>query len=205
MIQEEQREMMNNNELTDQILSTVRQPLWGIWYVREKLGEGSSSVVFRGEAVRRNKTEYSAVKVEPITAGDMTFRDESQKAAYLDEQFGKVSHESTLLYELKDCPNVVNYKDEYYSDLVIGGKKEGYFFIRRMELLTGVQDMINSQKFAYTEENVRKLAAGIGAGLSAAHAKGILHRDIAPENFYLSGEGKAGRIQHLGRLRLCGP
>lgn len=190
MIQEEQREMMNNNELTDQILSTVRQPLWGIWYVREKLGEGSSSVVFRGEAVRRNKTEYSAVKVEPITAGDMTFRDESQKAAYLDEQFGKVSHESTLLYELKDCPNVVNYKDEYYSDLVIGGNKEGYFFIRRMELLTGVQDMINSQKFAYTEENVRKLAAGIGAGLSAAHAKGILHRDIAPENFYLSGEGK---------------
>lgn len=181
---------MNSNDIINEILSSVKQPLWGIWYIREKIGSGPSATVFRGEAVRRNQAEYSAIKVEPITTGELSFRDPVQKQAYLDARFNKVSHEATMLYKMKDSPNIVTFRDEYYSDLMIGGKKEGYFFIRRMELLGNIAELISSQRFSCSEENVRELAAGIGAGLATAHANGILHRDIAPYNFYHSNDNK---------------
>ncbi len=181
---------MNNNDIINEILSSVKQPMWGIWYIREKIGAGASATVFRGEAIRRNQAEYSAIKVEPITTGDVEFRDEAQKQAYLDECFNQVSHEATMLYKMKDSPNIVTYKDEYYSDLILNGKKEGYFFIRRMELLGNVFELMANQKFNYSEDNIKALAAGIGAGLATAHANGILHRDVAPYNFYHSIDNK---------------
>ena len=140
---------MNSNDIINEILSSVKQPLWGIWYIREKIGSGPSATVFRGEAVRRNQAEYSAIKVEPITTGELSFRDPAQKQAYLDARFNQVSHEATMLYKMKDSPNIVTFRDEYYSDLMIGGKKEGYFFIRRQTHSTYLDRWFLTYHFLY--------------------------------------------------------
>lgn len=59
---------MDIYELVPVIEQQLSQPLWGSWYLKERIGSGSFSFVYRAEARRFNRTDYAAVKIEPITA-----------------------------------------------------------------------------------------------------------------------------------------
>lgn len=165
------------------ILSEIKQPLWENWYITKEIGSGASSVVYRIEARRENRTDVSALKIEPITLEDVMYMDDQKKKIYLDKKRQAAVNETNIMYKLRNCPNIVAYEDETIMELQ---NTEGFVLLIRMEYLTCLQTMVKEKRFTNTEANVLKLAADIGNGLKDAHDRGIIHRDVKPANFFVT-------------------
>lgn len=177
------------SDIIDIIVEEIKQkPIWGNWYIKEKIGSGAFSAVYRVEAQRRNRIDVSALKIEPIIATDTLFFDENRKKSYIEQRMNQVEMESEIMSKLKKCPYIVTYEEEYEQELKINSRFEGYFFLIRMELLTCVYKLIHDKKFDFLEKNIIKLAKDIGRGIKAAHDIGVIHRDIKPANFFVSDD-----------------
>lgn len=78
-----------------------------------------------------------------------------------------------------------------------------------MERLRGetLADVLRSRSRLPSSETI-ELVVGIGRGLEAAHAAGVVHRDIKPQNVFAHHEGKRGaptwKILDFGISRLVG-
>ena len=180
---------MENQKLIELILSQVRQPLWENWYIQEKIGTGAYSAVYRVTAKRMNRTDVSALKIEPIVPDEKTANDEEKRRKSLEERRELAVNESSIMYSLKSCPNIVSYEDEDIRELVIDGKLEGYYFLIRMECLDCLGDLLKQRKYQLNEKNILRLACDIGRGIKAAHDMGIIHRDLKPGNFFIDQKG----------------
>ena len=77
---------MSKMSLCEDILSQIRQPLWENWYIKEKIGSGAYSAVYKVTAQRMNRTDVSALKIEPIVPDDETAADEEKRKAFLEKQ-----------------------------------------------------------------------------------------------------------------------
>lgn len=177
------------NELMSIIEGQIEQPLWGNWYIKERIGGGAFSAVYRVEARRMNRIDVSALKIEPITASNTLFTDEQRKRSYIEERKKYIDAESSIMYNLKGCPNIVAYEEEDLKEFYIDGKFEGYYFLIRMELLTCLSDVIRSGKMDFSEKHILELAKQIGRGIKAAHDIKVIHRDIKLDNFFISDDG----------------
>ncbi len=177
------------NELISIIEGQIEQPLWGNWYIKERIGGGAFSAVYRVEARRMNRIDVSALKIEPITASNTLFADEQRKRSYIEERKKYIDAESSIMYNLKGCPNIVAYEEEDLKEFYIDGKFEGYYFLIRMELLTCLSDVIRSGKMDFSERHIIELAKQIGRGIKAAHDIKVIHRDIKLDNFFISDDG----------------
>lgn len=180
---------MTKNEITALIEKGLKQPLWGNWYIKEKIGSGSFSAVYRAEAVRINRIDSAALKIEPITDDGKLFLDDERRRSYIDKKRLAVENESTIMYRLKNCSYVVSYEEEDMQEINIDGKFEGYYFLIRMELLTCIYDKIKNRQMDFSEKNIIKMARDIARGIKAAHDIGVIHRDIKPSNFFVSDHG----------------
>ena len=168
------------------IKPNIPQPLWESWYIKEKIGSGSFSVVYRIEAQRADGIDEAALKVEAITADGQLFSDSARKNSFLNAKKKMALNETRIMKNLRDCPYIVRYEEELMRELYIDGNFEGYYNLIRMEYLQNVFELMKSGCFNCSEENVKKLALDIGHGLKAAHDIGVIHRDIKPENMFLS-------------------
>ena len=89
-----------------------------------------------------------------------------------------------LTAELRDCSHIVR-----IDDYAVEEKEEevgGTLFIR-MELLTPLGKYLSDKQMQ--EEDVRRLGIEICQALEACHRAGILHRDVKPENIFVTAEG----------------
>lgn len=180
---------MKINEVLDEIIHQIQQPLWENWYIDEQIGSGAFSAVYRIQANRRNRIDTSALNIEPIIAGDNLFLDDEKKLRYIEKKRESVENEAAILYKLRDCKNIVSYEEESIRRLEIDRKFEGYYFLIRMELLDCLTTLIKERRFDFSEASIVQLAKDIGNGIAAAHAIGIIHRDIKPSNFFRSHDG----------------
>lgn len=180
---------MENQKLIEQILSQVRQPLWENWYIQERIGTGAYSAVYKVTAKRMNRTDVSALKIEPIVPDEKVVNDEEKRRKSLEERRELAVNESSIMYSLRSCPNIVSYEDEDIRELVIDGKLEGYYFLIRMECLDCLGDLLKQRKYQLNEKNILRLACDIGRGIKAAHDMGIIHRDLKPGNFFIDKKG----------------
>src|SRR6266851_2116531 len=69
------------------------------------------------------------------------------------------------------------------------------------ELLQGENVAERLRSGVLTPQRATEIACQIAEGLSAAHARGVIHRDVKPENIFLTNEGRA-KILDFGIARI---
>lgn len=165
--------------------------IWPDWKATRLLGEGSFGKVY--EIVRNNFgiEEHCALKVITIPSSPAELQsmrnegmdDESATEYYrgLVEEFVQ---EIALMSKLKGNVNIVGYED--YA--VIEHKDSiGWDIIIRMELLTALPVYIREHSLTVTD--VIKLATDVCNALEVCHEQKIIHRDIKPDNIFVSQNG----------------
>ena len=131
----------------------------------KKIGEGASGEVFEAEHVELGR-RY-AVKV--LTSAHAAAHDAVDRFRREARAVAKLSH-----------PNLVQLHD-------FGKSTDGRVFLA-MELLEGATLDIHAEKGLSWRESIR-LALQATRALEAAHEAGVVHRDLKPQNLFLTTEG----------------
>ena len=150
----------------------------------ERLGAGGMSVVWRGfdEVLGRQV----AVKVlPPSTSADPAFRRRLRAEA---QAAARLSH-----------PNITNVYD-YGEATTVDGEPVPYVV---MELIDGeslAAVLARARKLPW--QHAVRITAEVAAALAAAHARGIVHRDVTPANVMLTPTG--AKVVDFGISALIG-
>ncbi|HEY3325316.1 MAG TPA: serine/threonine-protein kinase [Planctomycetota bacterium] len=158
-------------------MATLTGRTLGGYLIGEELGRGAMGVVFKAKQLSMDRAV--ALKFLPKRLA----QDEKVVARFLREAraAGQLSH-----------PNIVSVHD--------AGIVEGLHYIA-MEYIDGasVQKRLKDKGF-FTEKETLDIAAQICEALKLAHGRGILHRDIKPDNFLMDHAGRV-RLADLGLAR----
>ena len=135
--------------------------------IEERVGAGGMSDVYK--AMDHTLGRHVAIKVlKDEFSQDVNFvtkfRTEASSAAGLEH------------------PNIVNIYD-------VGSQSDFHYIV--MELIEGITlKTYIEKKGQLTFKEAASIAIQVGRGIEAAHNKGIIHRDIKPQNIIISTEGK---------------
>ena len=142
-----------------------------------KIGAGGMSDVYKAKDLTLGR--FVAIKVlKSEFSEDMNFvtkfRTEAQSAAGLEH------------------PNIVNIYD-------VGSEKGIHYIV--MEYVEGITlKTYIEKKGQLSFKEAVSIAIQVGRGIEAAHSKGIIHRDIKPQNIIISTEGKV-KVTDFGIAR----
>ncbi|MBQ6397130.1 MAG: Stk1 family PASTA domain-containing Ser/Thr kinase [Oscillospiraceae bacterium] len=144
----------------------IGQMLEDRYEILETIGEGGMAIVFRALDHRLNR--YVAVKI---------MREEMAKDEEFRRRFCAESHAVAMLSN----PNIVSVYDVSHSD-------EREFIV--MELISGITlKQYMDKKGALDWKEVVHFSKQITRALAHAHERGIIHRDIKPQNIMLLRDG----------------
>lgn len=163
---------------------------WEGWEIVRVIGKGAFGKVYE---IHRNSygfQERAAMKVLTIPQDEEQI--ESLRAEGLDEEsitqtfhgyVGDIVREYRLMLGLKNCPNAVHVDD---FKVIRHQQGIGWNVYIKMELLTPLMKTLDS---ASSESDILKLAKDLCNALVACQKQNILHRDIKPQNIFLSDDG----------------
>ncbi len=163
---------MGDNDLAD--LGSV---LGGRYRLMELLGQGGMASIYRAHDAQLDRDV--AVKI---------LRPEYGR----DPDFGTRFRQEALSAAALNHPNVVAVYD-------FGQDEHGPFIV--MELIDG-EDLasIMRRNGPLAPRQAARVAAEVARALSAAHARGIVHRDVKPGNIMLSSDGRV-KVADFGIAR----
>ncbi len=161
----------------------LQPPTLGRYRVENILGKGAMGVVYRGIDPAINREV--AIKTLSLSA---EFEDDEQQMAR--ERFFREAETAGKL----NHPNIVTIYDV--------GEEQDLAFIA-MDLLTGVPlDQHIKKDTLLPPPLVYQLMVQVASGLSYAHQKGVVHRDIKPGNLIYDDEKQAVIITDFGIAHL---
>ena len=170
-------------------ISEIRPP-WAGWETRELLGRGGFGAVYRIERDNFGSAESAAMKVIRIPRDDSELEEyytdgitPAELSTRYEDNMQSIVREYALMAKLKGCANVV-YCDDVSQVRHADGI--GWDIIIRMELLAPVPKALPRE---YDERTALKLGADIAHALTVCREKNIIHRDVKPQNIFVSEDG----------------
>ena len=167
------------------------EPIFGSWYLNRLIGKGSFGKVFEIIREEYGTTYRSALKIITIPQDDDDVKsrmtegtDVDTISEYYEGILKEIINENELMAKLKGNSNIVSYEDHQVIPHEDG---IGYDILIRMELLTPLIDRMLERKL--DEKEVVKLGIDMCKALEVCHGKNIIHRDIKPQNIFISDTG----------------
>ena len=167
------------------------EPIFGSWYLSRQLGKGSFGKVFEITREEYGTTYKAALKVISVPQDEDEIKsrmtegtDMDTISEYYEGILKEIINENELMSRLKGNSNIVSYEDHQiipHEDAI------GYDILIRMELLTPLLDRMIEKKL--DEKEVVKLGIDMCRALEVCHKKNIIHRDIKPQNIFISENG----------------
>lgn len=167
------------------------EPVFGEWYFDGVISESDRETVYRAYRERDGRREYRAIKHIPIPTDEETLdtlasggMDEATIDAFIDDRMRAANREMAIAERLKGHKELVEYEES--AVIPREGKKGCDLFIR-----TGLYGTLESlaEKKTFTRDEAVKLAKDISAALEVFSSQGIVHRNVTPENIFVTGEG----------------
>lgn len=163
---------------------------WPGWETTRLIGRGSFGAVYEIQRKVFDETEKAALKVIsiPQNSSDIEelysdgYDDESITTAFK-SHLQSIVAEYSLMRKMNGCKNIVNCDDVRYVQHDDG---IGWDIYIKMELLTPLTKSLPAN---YSEETVEAIAKDICGALEVCKKHGIVHRDIKPQNIFVSEYG----------------
>ena len=167
------------------------EPLWGAWHVDSLIGEGSFGKVYKVRRVEFGNTYHSAVKLITIPQNEADIRQirgegmsDASIKSYFHAFVADIIQEINLMSEFRGNSNIVSFEDHKVIEKSDG---IGWDILIRMELLTSLTEHITKKPLA--QDDVIKLGIHICRALELCAAHNAIHRDIKPDNIFVSKYG----------------
>jgi serine/threonine-protein kinase len=153
------------DEQEERARKRIGQVLSGKWTLERMLGIGGMAAVYAGK--HRNGAKAAVKVLHPELARHKEIRERFLREGYA---ANRVEH-----------PGAVAVLDD---DVVQGGPDDGAAYIV-MELLEGEPLEARAARKPLDERELLMVADGILEVLEAAHPRGVVHRDLKPDNLFL--------------------
>lgn len=164
------------------------EPVFGEYYIREQIGRGSYGRVFLIEREDMGTVYRNALKVITIPREEddlETIRiQQKDPSKYCLSFVNRIKTEVELMSSLKGNSNIVSYENHKFIQHDDG---IGWDILIQMELLTPIFKYIRSHPLS--REDVIRIGIDICKGLELCHDRNIIHRDVKPENIFVSDVG----------------
>jgi serine/threonine protein kinase len=144
----------------------------------EKIGDGGMSTVYKAQCHVLNR--FVAIKI---------LKSEFNEDKDLLSKFDKEAKAAASLQH----NNIVNIYD-------VGHDGDVHFIVMELVSSKTLKDYIKSQDVFLKNNQIIHIAAQIADALQAAHDKGIIHRDIKPQNILMTEDGRV-KVADFGIAR----